>query len=158
MAPQQEVMRDRQARAPQPTVFALLAAQVAAVRDRIESDAATHVELLSKAADTVTQLVTLLDRLARHAGRLPAELAASCALAEAADMALGRALDEGGFKQAQNMDLSRQMADGVVRALHKLDAGGGMLSPEQIAAFFVSAEQHAVHALAVTLGDGTCAA
>ncbi len=143
-------------RAPQPSVFALLAAQVAAVRDRIESDATAQVDLLWKAADTLAQLVALLDRLVRHAGTLPAELAAACASAGAADAEFGRALDERAFVQAQRIDLARQMADGVVRALHGLDGEGAALSPEQLAAFYVSQEQRAVHAVALAGSNSPC--
>jgi hypothetical protein len=142
--------------APQPSVFALLAAQAAAVRDRIENDATTHVELLWQAADSITQLVALLDRLARHAGTLTPELAASCASAETANAELGRALDERAFAQAQRVDLSRQMADGVVLALRELDGGGAALSPEQLAAFYVSQEQHAVHAVVLAGSNNPC--
>jgi hypothetical protein len=140
----------------QPTVFALLAAQAAAVRDRIESDATAHLGLLWKAADTIAQLVALLDRLARHAGTLPPDLATACASAEAADAELGRALDELAFTQAQRMDLSRQMADGVVLALRGLDAGETTLSPEKISAIYVSQEQRAVHEVALGDGDSKC--
>ena len=140
----------------QPRVFALLAAQVALVRDRIESDASSHVGLLCQAADTVAQFAALLDRLARHAGALPTELEAARVAAAAADAKLTQALDELAFMQAQRTDLSRQMADGVVRALRGLDAGGASLSPEQIAAFFVSQEQHTVHAAAMRDASKTC--
>jgi len=137
-----------------PTVFALLAAQVAAVRDRIESDATAHLDLLWKAVDTTTQLVALLDRLSSHAGTLPPELATACASAETAQAELGRALDELAFTQAQRMDLSRQMADAVVLALRCLDAGETSLTPEQIATVYVSQEQRAVHAVALQGNNG----
>jgi hypothetical protein len=137
------------ARAAQPSVFALLAAQVAAVRDRIETDATGHLDLLWKAADTTTQLVALLDRLSRYAGILPPDLAAACASAETAKVELGRALDELAFAQAQRMDLSRQMADAVVLALRCLEAGDTSISAEQIATVYVSQEQRAVHAAAL---------
>src|SRR5580704_6449474 len=110
----------------QPGVFALLAAQVALVRDRIESDATAHVGLLFQAADTLAQFGALLDRFARHAGALPPELEAARVSAAAADVDLTRALNELAFAQAQRADLSRQMADGVVRALRVLDAGGAL--------------------------------
>jgi hypothetical protein len=139
-----------------PSVFALLAAQAAAVRDRIETDATVHVALLWKAADSIAQLVALLDRLIRHAGTLTPELAASCASAESANAELGRALDERAFAQAQSIDLSRQMADGVVLALLKLDGGDAALSPEQLAAFYVSREQRAVHAVVLAAGNDPC--
>jgi hypothetical protein len=141
---------------PQPGVFALLAAQAAAVRDRIENDSTTHVDLLWKAADSITQLVALLDRLVRHAGTLPPELAASCASAGASNTELGRALDERAFVQAQRIDLSRQMADVVVMALRGLDGEGAALSPEQLTAFYVSHEQREVHAIALAGTNGPC--
>lgn len=140
----------------QPRIFALLAAQVALVRDRIESEATVHVGLLCQAADTVARFAALLDRFARHAGALPPELKEALASAAAADAELTQALDELACVQAQKTDLSRQMADGVVRALCRLDAGGAPLSPEQIAAFFVSQEQHAVHAAALRKGSKAC--
>jgi len=142
--------------APRLTVFALLAAQAAAVRDRIEHDATAHVDLLWKASDSIAQLVALLDRLARHAGTLPLELVASCASAEVANAELGRALDERAFMAAQRIDLSRQMADGVVLLLRGLDGAGAALSPDQLAAFYVSQEQHAVHAIALARSNNPC--
>ena len=142
--------------APQPSVFVLLAAQAAAVRDRIENDATTNVDLLWQAADSIAQLVALLDRLVRHAGTLTPELAASCASAEAANTELGRALDERAFAQAQRIDLSRQMADGVVLALRGLDDGGAGLSHEQLAASYVSEEQREVHAVALAGPNNPC--
>ena len=134
----------------------MLAAQVALVRDRIESDATAHVGLLCQAADTVARFAALLDRFARHAGALPPELDAARVSAEAAETELTRALDELAFMQAQRTDLSRQMADGVVRALRGLEAGGASFSSEQIAAFFVSQEQHTVHAAALGEGGKAC--
>ena len=100
----------------QPNVFALLAAQVALVRDRIESDAAAHIDILWQAADTVARFAALLDVFARQAGALPPELVAARVAAEAAGTQLNRGLDELAFMQAQRTDLSCQMADGVVRA------------------------------------------
>jgi hypothetical protein len=144
------------ASADRPSVFALLAAQAAAVRDRIEHDATTQVDLLGKAADSITQLVALLDRLIRHAGTLTPELAASCASAEAATTELGIALDERAFAQAQRIDLSRQMADGLVLALRGLDGEGAGLSHEKLAASYVSEEQREVHAVALAGGSARC--
>jgi hypothetical protein len=140
---------------PQPGVFALLAAQAAAVRDRIEIDATAYVDLLWKAADAIAQLGILVDRLTQHAGTLPPELAASCAAAEAANTELGTLLDERAFKQAQNIDLSRQMADGVVVALRGLDEAGAGFSHEQLAASYVSQEQHEVHSVTLAVVGST---
>jgi hypothetical protein len=128
------------------------------VRDRIENDATAHVDLLWKAADSIAQLVALLDRLAWHAGTLPSELVASCTAAKAANVELGRALDERAFMAAQRIDLSRQMADGVVLLLLGLDGAGAALLPEQLAAFYVSREQHAVHAIALARSNQPCEA
>ena len=142
--------------APPPSIFVLLAAQAAAVRDRIENDATSIVDLLWRAADSIAQLVALLDRLTRHAGTLPPELAASCGSAKAAITDLGRMLDERAFTQAQTNDLSRQMADAVVLALRALDEGGAKLSPEELAASYVSHEQREVHSVTLAVaGDAS---
>ncbi len=106
--------------------------------------------------NSIAQLVALLDRLVQHAGSLTPELAASCASAEAANAELGRALDERAFAQAQRIDLSRQMADGVVRALRGLDGAGAGLSHEQLAASYVSEEQREVHAVALSGSNSPC--
>jgi hypothetical protein len=71
-------------------------------------------------------------------------------------MELGRALDERAFVQAQRIDLSRQMADVVVMALRGLDGEGAALSPEQLAAFYVSHEQRVVHAIALAGTKSPC--
>jgi hypothetical protein len=128
--------------APEPTVIDVVAAQVAALRDRIEATTTLQADLLWQAADTLARQAALVAEFAGRAGGLPEDLSESCAAAAE----LGRTLDDLAFVQTQRADLVRQMAEGIVLALEHIRLHGPALSPDRIAAFYVSQDQHAVHA------------
>ena len=69
--------------------------------------------------------------------------------AVAAGSEVSQSLDALAFEQAQRHDLARQKADCVVAALQRLAATdapqGSRLSQQELAAMYISDEQHAVH-------------
>jgi hypothetical protein len=127
-------------------VCAVLAAQVAALRDRIGSGVA--VDLLWRTTDLLSQLSGLVAELLR---RHPADavLGEQCATAIAAEVEVGASLEAFAFLQSQRDDFARQMADCVVTALERLAAVDGpasdRLSPHDLAALYVSDDQRDVH-------------
>jgi hypothetical protein len=128
-------------------VCAVLAAQVAAIRDHVDADGT--VDLLWRIADALARLSGLVVELAgRHPAADPG-LDEQCAAAVAAETEVSRSLDALAFLHAQRHDLARQKADCVVTALERLatiDAPpGGRLSPHDLAAMYISDEQHDVH-------------
>ncbi|MDO9711857.1 hypothetical protein [Paracraurococcus lichenis] len=125
----------------EPAVFAVLAAQTEALRDRIVATTTTQVELLWQAADALTRQAALLTQFADKGAAPQADLAGSC---EAATT-LGNTLDELAFVQSQRADLLRQMVEGIVTALEHMSATGGALTIEQLAKLYVSQDQLAVH-------------
>ena len=128
-------------------VFAILAAQVAALRDRIDTSAG--VDLLWRTTDVLAQLSGLVLELLRDRAAPDPELDAQCAAAVSAETEIRRSLDELAFLQAQHSDFARQVADGVVTALKCLAAAdgpvGARLSPDDLAARYVSEDQRKVH-------------
>ncbi|MGA2129343.1 MAG: hypothetical protein ABSG76_24695 [Xanthobacteraceae bacterium] len=125
-------------------VCAVLAGQVAALRDCIDTGAT--VDLLWRTTDVLSQLSGLVLELSRrHPGSGPDE---QCAAAVAAEADISRSLTELAFVQAQHHDFARQMADCVVTALGRLatDApSGARLSPHDLLALYVSEDQRKVH-------------
>ncbi|MFL5253230.1 MAG: hypothetical protein ACJ8AI_10115 [Rhodopila sp.] len=129
----------------EPIVFTLLAAQAAALRDRILAVTTVQTDLLWQAADTIARQASLVAELGGQDGGLPDDLASACTAAAK----LGEALDDLAFMQAQRADLVRQMAEAIVRVLEHLGAHGPTMSPDQIAAFYVSQDQQEVHDLVI---------
>jgi hypothetical protein len=129
-------------------VCAVLAAQVAAVRDRLDTGAT--VDLLWRTADVLARLSGLVLELAQHHPAPNAGLDEQCAAAVAAESEISQALDGVAFLQAQRDDLARQMADCIVTALERLAAAdtpaGARLSPGDLAALYVCDDQRRVHA------------
>lgn len=123
---------------------AVLAAQVAALRDRL--DIAAPVDLMWRTTDVLSQLSALIrDLLQRNP--VP-ELDQHCTAAIAVSGGISLALDDMAFQQAQSQDLSRQMADCVVTALERLAAdtpAGTGLSLGELAELYVCEDQLKVH-------------
>lgn len=127
-------------------VCAVLSAQVAALRDRIDSGAT--VELLWRTTDLLSELSGLVLEVARDNHEKP-QLEARCATAVAAKIEVGQLLDGLAFVHAQNQDFARQIADCVVKALDRLAVSGGpagaRMSVYDLAALYVSDDQRKVH-------------
>lgn len=136
-------------------VCAVLAAQVAVIRDRVDGD--TTVDLLWRTADLLTQLSRLVVELSRRHPTADPQLDEQCAAAVAAEAEISRSLDAMAFVRAQRQDVARQMADCVVMALERLAAAdavpgaspgqppGARLSPGDLAALYVCDDQREVH-------------
>ncbi len=128
-------------------VCAVLAAQVAAIRDHVEADAT--VDLLWRIADNLARLSSLVHELAKRHPVPDPGLDQQCAAAVAAETEVSQTLDALAFQQAQRHDLARQKADCVVTALERLAtinaSPGSRLSPHDLAAMYISDEQHDVH-------------
>jgi hypothetical protein len=132
-------------------VCAVLAAQVAVIRDRVDNGAT--VDLLWRTADMLTRLSRLVVELSRRRPGPDPGLDEQCAAAVADETELSRSLDAMAFRQAQGQDVARQMADCVVMALERLAAGeaadgapsGAPLSPSDLAALYVCDDQRQVH-------------
>jgi hypothetical protein len=125
---------------------AVLAAQAAALRDRIESG--STVEMLWNASDVVGGLVKLVREQASTVALDPA-LAAQYETTLSMVLGVSDTLDDLAFVQAQRVDFARQMADCVVHALERLalaDAPpGARLLVDELEALYVSEEQRRVH-------------
>ena len=126
-------------------VCAVLAAQVAELRNRIDSCAT--VELLWRTSDVLSQLSGLVLELAKRGH--DSELNEQCKAAVAAEGEISRMLENLAFEQAQRNDFTCQTVDCVVTALERLAvtdaAGGNRLSADDLAALYVSEEQRKVH-------------
>jgi len=146
-------------------VCAVLAAQVAAIRDRVDGDAT--VDLLWRTADLLTRLSRLVVEMSRRDPGADPQLDEQCTAAVMAEAEISRSLDAMAFVQAQRQDVARQMADCVVMALERLAAvdaaqdappgqpPGARLSPGDLAALYVCEDQRAVHdAVARQFGIG----
>ncbi len=141
-------------------VCAVLAAQVAVIRDR--ADTSDGIDLLWKTGDLLTRLSELVVKLGHRCSRSDSALDAQCAAAVAAEVEVSDALDALAFLQSQQHDLTRQMADCVVAALGQLavDAApdaGLRLSPQDLQALYVCDAQRKTHE-AVALQFEFCAA
>jgi len=126
-------------------VCAVLAAQVAELRNRIDSCAT--VELLWRTSDVLSQLSGLVLELAKRGH--DSGLNEQCVAAVAAEGEISRLLENQAFEQAQRNDFICQTVDCVVTALERLavtDAtGSNRLSADDLAALYVSEEQRKVH-------------
>jgi len=125
-------------------VCAVLAAQVAELRGRIDTGAA--VELLWQTSDVLSQLSGLVVELAKRCHKSDGDLSAQCNTAVAAEIDIRRSLESLAFAQAQRNDFTCQTVDCVVTALGRLaTSDGARLSPDDLAALYVSEEQRQVH-------------
>jgi hypothetical protein len=123
-------------------VHAVLAAQVNALRDRIESS--TVVALLCQAIDALNQLTETVTSFTRLHSAIDPALKAQCAAALQQAGAVGAQLETYAFVQAQQQDIARQMADCISLALHRLATTG--LSPGDLMKLYVTEDQRRIHA------------
>jgi hypothetical protein len=132
-------------------VCAVLAAQVAALRGRI--DTGTTVELLWQTSDMLSQLSGLVTKLVQRCSASDDGLNAQCDAAVAAEGEINRSLESLAFQQAQRNDFTCQTVDCVVSALERLaDTSapiGSRLSAGDLAALYVSEDQRDVHDAAI---------
>ena len=128
-------------------VCAVLAAQVAELRGRIDTGA--EVELLWRTSDVLSQLSSLVVELAKRCHDSDRELSAQCSTAVAAEVEISRSLESLAFEQAQRNDFTCQTVDCVVTALERLAVTnvpvGARLSASDLAALYVSEDQRQVH-------------
>jgi hypothetical protein len=128
-------------------VCAVLAAQVAELRGRI--DTGVTVELLWRTTDVLSQLSGLVVELAKRCRDSDHALSKQCNTAVAAEVEISRSLESLAFEQAQRNDFTCQTVDCVVTALERLAVtdvpAGGRLSPNDLAALYVSEDQRLVH-------------
>ena len=128
-------------------VCAVLAAQVAELRGRIDTGAT--VELLWRTSDMLSRLSGLVLELAKRCHTSDHELNEQCNAAVAAEVEINRSLESLAFEQAQRNDFTCQTVDCVVTALERLAVTdvpvGARLSPNDLAALYVSEDQRQVH-------------
>ena len=128
-------------------VCAVLAAQVGELRGRIDTGAT--VELLWQTTDVLSQLSGLVAELAKRCSDSDPNLNEECNAAVAAEAEITRSLENLAFTQAQRNDFTCQTVDCVVTALERLAATdapvGARLSPNDLAALYVSEDQRQVH-------------
>jgi hypothetical protein len=125
----------------------VLAAQVAALRDRIDTGAT--VDLLWRTSDVLSQLSKLVVEFANRCSQSDPDLNRQCNSAVAAEAEISRSLESLAFQQAQRNDFTCQTVDCVVTALTRLAAAdlpaGARLSPDDLCALYVSEDQRLVH-------------
>jgi hypothetical protein len=135
------------AEASERAVFAILAAQLAALRDRMAAGSA--VEILWRTTDILSDLSGRIGELLRQCPAPELGLREKCGAGVAAAAEIGHELDGLACLQAQRQDLDRQMVDCVATALEHLavDPGpmGTRMSPGDLAALYVSEDQRHVH-------------
>jgi len=131
-------------------VCAVLAAQVAELRSRIDTGAT--VELLWQTSDMLSRLSGLVLEFAKRCSESDPNLNEECNAAIAAEAEISRSLESLAFTQAQRNDFTCQTVDCVVTALERLAVTegpvGARLSPSDLDALYVSEEQRKVHDLA----------
>lgn len=128
-------------------VCAVLAAQVAAIRDRIDNG--FTVELLWRTVDLISELSGLVHELSQHGIAGDSGRIARCSSVLAVETEISRTLEDVVFQQTQHQDGTRQMVECVMTVLEQMAAedpeGGSVPSPSDIAALYVSEEQQRVH-------------
>jgi hypothetical protein len=125
-------------------VQAILAAQIAVVRDRIENS--ETIDLMWRTTDVLARLAGLVPELARRNPGADMERQCTSAIANMTD--ISKSLDDMAFVQAQRQDYTRQMADCVAIALTRLaaqGAGESTFSADDLTKLYVCAEQREVH-------------
>lgn len=128
-------------------VCAILAEQVAAMRDRMDATAAFN--LLWRTTALLSWLSGLLNDLSRNSATANPVLERERheALTEIAE--IRHALDELAFLQAQRQDFARQIADCVVIALERMAVAempaGTSFSSADLASLYVSDDQRKLH-------------
>jgi hypothetical protein len=131
-------------------VCAILAEQVAALRERM--DATTAFDLLWRTSALLSWLSGLLGDVSAHFAHSPhanpvLERERTEAITEIAE--IRRALDDLAFLQAQRQDFAKQIADCVVTALERMAVAempaGMSFSSTDLAALYVSDDQRKLH-------------
>jgi len=128
-------------------VCAILAEQVATLRDRM--DASATFDLLWRTTALLSWLSGLLSDISAHStsANPVLERERTEAIAEVAE--IRRSLDELAFFQAQRQDFARQIADCVVTALERMAVAempaGTHFSSNDLAALYVSEDQRRLH-------------
>jgi hypothetical protein len=126
-------------------VCAVLAAQVAELRARV--DAGATVELLWRSSDLLSKLSALVTELTDRC--CDAALTQQCNETVATALEIRQSIEEAAFAQAQRTDLTCQTIDCIAVALDRLavtDARDGpRLSPDDLAALYVSEQQRKIH-------------
>lgn len=131
-------------------VCAILAEQVAALRERM--DASSAFDLLWRTSALLSWLSGLLGDMSAHCAQAShansvLERERVEAITEIAE--IRRALDELAFIQAQRQDFAKQIADCVVIALERMAVAempaGTSFSSVDLAALYVSADQRKLH-------------
>ena len=133
-------------------VQAILAAQIAVVRDRIENS--ETIDLMWRTTDVLARLAGLVPELARRNPGADMERQCTAAIGNMTD--ISKSLDDMAFVQAQRQDFTRQMADCVATALARLaaqGAGDSRFSPDDLLKLYVCAEQRDVHETALRTFD-----
>jgi hypothetical protein len=126
-------------------IYAILSAQVSALRDRVESG--VPVQLLWNVTDMLARLSDLLRELSHRRPDTEPDPRYAAALID--ESKISRQIEEQAFRLAQQQDLIRQMADCVTTALERLAQGdapmNSRLSPRDLAGMYVSEQQREVH-------------
>lgn len=131
-------------------VCAILAEQVATLRERMDASAA--FDLLWRTSALLSWLSGLLSDGAAHVSPSPhanpvRERERTEAITEIAE--IRRALDDLAFLQAQRQDFAKQIADCVVIALERMAVAemppGTSFSSSDLAALYVSDDQRKLH-------------
>lgn len=132
-------------------VCAILAEQVAALRDRMDASAA--FDLLWRTTALLSWLSGLLGDLSRHNANTNPVLERERAEAIAEVAEIRGELDRLAFSQAQRQDFTRQIADCVVTALERMAVAempaGTSFSSNDLAALYVSDDQRRLHDVVV---------
>ena len=128
-------------------VCAILAEQVASLRDRMDASAA--FDLLWRTTALLSWLSGLLGDLSRHSANTNPVLERERAEAIAEVAEIRGELDRLAFSQAQRQDFARQIADCVVTALERMAVAempaGTSFSSGDLAALYVSDDQRKLH-------------
>lgn len=126
-------------------IYAILSAQVSALRDRIDGGVTVH--LLWSVTDILTRLSDLVRELTQNRPDNETDPRFAAALVD--ESAISRQLEELAFRQSQQQDLLRQMADCVTTALQRLAQGdstvNSRLSLRDLTGLYVSEHQRDVH-------------
>ncbi len=130
-------------------VCVILAAQAAALRDRI--DTGETIDLVWRTVDVLTKMASLAPELSRH--NPGADMERQCAAAIANMTNISQSLADMAFQQSQQQDFTRQMADCIAIALTRLAAsrvaGQAPFSPGDLEKLYVCAEQREIHQIAI---------
>ena len=128
-------------------VCAILAEQVATLRDRM--DATTAFNLLWRTSALLSWLSGLLSDISRHSTHANPVLERERLEAATEIGEIRRALDDLAFLQAQRQDFAKQIADCVVIALERMAVAemppGTSFSSADLAALYVSDDQRKLH-------------